>query len=282
MKRILLVIIVVLLVFSCGYYIYEVAVQGASPTENLGRLIVVLLSCLIALNRIRQSGIGQRAERKPLSFYEKHFWQQLEHVYSRDAKSRKKLLEAVRYFDEDKFAPALKILENLKKARPAKREFNCLCLFSALCYTDWGLTDAAIKEYETILITEPNHVTALGNLGLIYSKNGDYSAAEKYLIASIAADPNYAYGYNNLAYVYYRTGDFGVAMEYAHKTIEIQSNFRQSLTLLAILYFAKGDEENYKKYRELAVINGESGEVIDDIASELKERYEEEDSEYED
>lgn len=262
-KKILISLLVLLIILTFGYYIYDIAVNGTPYNENLFKMAVVVVSLCISIYRITQTAGG----RKPLSFYEKQYWAHIEHVYSRDDKSRKKLLCAIRFYNESNYEKALSILKKLKDARPSKRDMNALCLITALCYTDWGIADAAIKEYEYILASEPDNCTVLSNLGLLYSKAGDYENAEHCLKRAIELDPKDAFACCNLAYMYFRARKLGLAVEYSLKTLEIQPSFNQAASLLAIIYYASDDKEKFEKYRQLAIKCGESAETIDELAA---------------
>lgn len=268
-KRVVVAILVLLIIGCVGFYIYDITVNGTPYKENLFKFIALVITFVLSIFRVCRTS----ETRKPLNFYEKLYSKHIEGAFARDTKSRKKLLQAIRYYDEDKLGKALSILDSLKNKRLSKRDMNAVCLISALCHTDWGLTDAAIKEYEAILVTEPNNDTVLSNLGLIYSKAGDYENAEKYLFRALEVKPNDAFACNNIAYMYYRAREFESAIEYAHKTLDIQPNFRHAASLLTILYYVFEDEDNYRKYRQLAVKCGESGEEIDEIAKEQHELF---------
>ncbi len=262
-KKIFISILVLLIILAIGYYIYDVTANNTPYSENLFKMAVVVVSLCISVHRVAQTAGG----RKPLSFYEKQYWNHIEHVYAREPEARKKLLTAIRFYDESNYEKALSILEKLKAARPSKRDMNALCLICALCYTDWGLVDSAIKEYEYILVSDPDNTTALSNLGLLYSKAGDYENAERTLKHALELDPKDVFACNNLAYMYFRARRLLLAVEYAHKTLEIQPNFCQAASLLAIIYYAADDTDKYDKYRQLAIKCGESAETIEELAA---------------
>ena len=262
-KRILISVLVLLIVLLIGYYIYDVTVKGTPYNENLFKMAIVVVSLCLSVYRIAQTS----GARKPLSFYEKIYSEHIQGVYSRDSKSRKKLLEALRYYDEGNYKKALSLLDGLKQKRPSRRDMNAVCLVSALCCADWGLHDEAVKEYEAILATDPDNITVLGNLGLLCSKAGDYENAEKYLARALEIKPDNVFACNNLAYMYFRARELLLAIEYSLKTLEIQPNFRQAASLLAIIYYAADDAEKFEKYRQLAIKCGESAETIDELAA---------------
>lgn len=265
-KKIAVAVVVLLIAAVIGYYIYDIAVNKTPYTENLIRVVILVVSGIISLARVLLKDGG----RKPLSFYEKSYPEELSGVFTRDEKSRKQLLEAVRFYNESNYKKAISLLDNLKKQRPAKRDLSTVYLFSALCYTDWGLPNEAIKEYDLLLQTDPENSTALSNLGHIYANQGDYENAESCYIDAIDVNPNNHFAHNNLAQLYFRMRDFESAVESSLTALEICPNFRQSATLLAIIYGALDDEENYAKYRLLAVQCGEDAQAIYQIASDLR------------
>ena len=265
-QKILIGILVVLVVFAVGFYIYDIVVNDTEYTQQLPKIAILIASLCFSIYRI----VSGSRNRKPLSFYEKSYPQQLNGVYSRDAKSRKKLLEAIRLFNEGKYKQAISVLDALKAKRPSKKDIAAVCLFSALCYEGWGLDDKAIEEYKQLLLNDPANSTAYSNLGGLYKKKGEYRNAEDCYIKAIESKPENHFPYNNLAQLYYSVGEIDGALVYARKALELCNNFRPAATLLAIICGAIGDNEQYSQYRHIAVTNGADGERIDELAEELR------------
>lgn len=274
-RNILISVFVLLILFAIGFYVYDVAVVGTPYNENLFKVIILVISLTFSVFRVAQR--TQSEERKPLSFYENSYREQLENVYSHDNKSRKKLLNAIRYYNENNFERALSLLSELKNKRPVKKEINVIYLFSALCYTDMGMNDAAVREYELMLVTEPENSTVLSNLGMLYERMGNYERSKECYIRAIEVKPENHYAINNLAQLYFTNGEFILAIDYSLKALEICPNFRPSATLLAIIYGAYGDTVNYEKYLRVATENGADADAIEKIAVDVRFSIEEDD-----
>ncbi len=271
-QKILIGILVSLVVSAVAFYIYDIVVNGTPYSEHLLKVVILLFSLGASVSRICSGANG----RKPLSFYEKSYPQHLKDVYTRDAKSRKKLLEAIRLFNEGKYKNAISILDALKAKRPSKNDMAAVCLFSALCYERWGISHKAVEEYKQLIVNDPTNSTALSNLGSLYKENGEYANAEDCYLKAIECKPDNHFAYNNLAQLYFAEREIEGALKYAHKSLELSNNFRPAATLLAIIYCAIDENEKYAHYRHIAVTNGADGDVIEDLAWELRISLEEE------
>ena len=265
-QKILIGIFVALFVFVVAFYVYDIVVNGTDYMQQLPEIAIIIASLSFSIYRVATGSKNKKA----LSFYEKRYAKQLNGVYSRDAKSRKKLLEAIRMFNEDKFKQAISVLDDLKSRRPSKKDMAAVCLFSALCYEEWGLNDNAISEYEYLLLNDPENSTALSNLGTLYKDKGEYEKAEKCYLDAISGNSNNHYAYNNLAQLYFAMLDLKGAVIYAHKALELCENFKAPASLLAVIYRAVGDDEGYVYYRHVAVSNGADGGKIEKLAAELR------------
>ena len=265
-QKFLIGILAVLVVAAVGFYIYDVIVNGTDFTQQLPKIAILAASLCYTIFRILKGS----NRRKPLSFYEKNYSQQLDGVYSRDAKSRKKLLRAIRLFNEGNYKKAISMLDDLKADRPSKKDIAAVCLFSAVSYERWGIIDKAIEEYKFLLANDPSNSTALSNLGTLYEDNGEYANAEEYYVKAIEVNPDNHFAYNNLSQLYYKSGEIEGALVYAHKTLELSNNFRPAATLLAIIYRAIDENDKASLYRHIAVTNGADGSRIDELAHELR------------
>ncbi len=262
MKKVLVAVLALLIVASVVFYVYDVAVNGTPYNENLFKVAILVISFTASIFRILKGGNS----RKPLVYYEKSYPIELAGVFTRDESSRKKLLEAIRFYNENKFQKAISLLGKLKSDRPAKKDLSAVLLFTALCYTDWGLPDEAIKTYNELLLNDDKNTTALSNLGILYSKNNEYYKALECFEKAIEINPDNHFAYNNLAQMYYREGEYEGAVEYSLTAIDICPNFRPSAALLAIIYGGYGYEREYAKYFKIAVDGGEDPDVIKRLA----------------
>ena len=128
----------------------------------------------------------------------------------------------------------------------------------ALCFTDDGLVNEAIKVYCYLLDLDPNHAVAHSNLGNLLIQKGDYENALIHYNKSIELDPKNYHAYHNRASYYFRVNDYENAIVDAVKALELKNNGVEAATLLTIIYALQGDEENKKKYYHIAVISGKN------------------------
>lgn len=266
LQKVLIGIFVALLVFVVAFYLYDIVVNGSDYRQQLPEIAIVTVSLSFSIYRVASGS----QNRKSLLFYEKRYANQLNGVYSRDVKSYKKLLKAIRMFNEGKFKNALSVLDDLKSKRPSKKEMIAVCLFSALCYEGWGIRDKAISEYEQLLCNDPENSTVLSNLSILYKSKGEFEKAERCCLSAIESDPKNHYAYNNLAQLYYSMLNLKGAVIYAHKALELCENFKAPASLLAAIYCAVGDDEGYALYRHVAISNGADGGKIERLASDLR------------
>ncbi len=271
LKKALIVVFVLLAVASLGFYVYDIAANGTPYTDNLFKVAILVVSFGASIAKL-VAGSGSKA---PLTFYEKHYAKELEGVFARDPKSRKKLLEAIRLFNENKYSKAISSFEKIKALRPSKRDLSAVCLFSALCYEEWGLVDEAIKEYGQVLANDPQNATVLSNLGILYVQKSDFVNAEECYQKAIEINPNNHFAINNLAQLYYREGEYEGAVEYSLDALKICPNFKPSASLLAIIYGGYGYEKEYGKYLKIAVQEGADKDAIEMLAESVSKSIDE-------
>ena len=258
MKRIIIIILVILLmVAALGFYLWEIITKGES--DNLLSLLAVEFSLLATLIRLfKREGRG----RKPLSFYEHHYTQELGRAFDTQPKNKKKLLTAIRLYNENKFDPALDILKELYRECRNTYDKQAVLMFTALCYNDSDRAPLAIQHYENLLIENPDHNSALGNLAILYTECGKYAEAERLYLRAIDNAPEEGLGYHNLASLYYRMGEYGRAIDLAHTALEKKQNFYQASALLSILYALCDDPNRSQQFFEQAVTHGQNAKNL--------------------
>ena len=254
-----IIVVILAIVAVIGFYIYDVAYQKNSPTKNLFRALAIVVLLLGTLFKLVNGG-----NRKSLGVYEKIYEQQLGYAFKDKPFARKKLLCAVRLYNENNYRKALKYLFQLIKEAKTERDIVPVLLFIALCYTDGGAPEEAIKVYYDLLKHDYGNSTAHNNLGQLYIQKGKFDMALQHYSKAIECNPNNPAAYNNRANYYFRIKEYDEAIVDAKKALEIKNNMVQAASLLAVIYALKNDSENKKKYYHIAITSGRSPEELDE------------------
>ena len=233
--------------------------------DLLMRPAIILAGLLLSLVKlITRSGGSNK-------LYEKAYAKEIGNAFSRpDTKKYKnKLLSALALYNRDNYTGALKILGNLEKVCNTADDYCAVLLFKALCYTDGGSHEAAIKEYETLLKYNENHSQAWSNLGILQKKIGRNAESLKCYENAVKCDPTNAQAYNNIAQGYLADCEWEKVIEPALKALELKNNLYQADTALTVAYYALGKKEESQKHYNHAVINGANGDNITYVLSKI-------------
>jgi len=252
------IIAILLMLLILGLYAYEILVQKKPPMDNLMRTIVVVAGAIGTIVKVHSGG----KRRRNLQFYEKSYENELGKAFTEDPKKRKKLLQACRYYNENNYDAAQRILVQLQKGNPQRKDLIPVLLFTALCCDDSGLHNEAIRVYEQLLAYDPCNATACGNLGLLYKADGQLEKALQQFNRAIDFERDNYLGYNNRASCHFAMEQYELAIADAKQALEIKSNGREAAGLLAIIYALLNDEENKKKYYQLAIKAGQTPEKL--------------------
>lgn len=242
-----------------AFYIWDVAFNHTPIIKNLFRFLTIEFLLLSTL--LRMSGALGRQD---IDFYEKQYKDEIGDAFENTV-LRKKLICAIRLYNEDNFIKALKYLNELKRDCKTPDDYKSVYLFAALCYTDLGAIYPAIAEYRELIKNAPDYCRAYSNLGMLYEECGDFKNANLNFVKSIELNPDNYFAYNNAAHCYFKQHDFDKAIELANKALEINNNFRNSLSLLAIIYYLLKDNANCEKYFQMAVASGEDAEELKEL-----------------
>lgn len=273
--RIIVISLIILLILAClGFYFYDIVVNHRPYQDNLFKIILAV--CLLVASMFRMFRGNTRAN---LAFYEKAYAKELGSAFAHTPSLRKKLVSATRFYDESNYNNALKLLSQLANEAKTENDLVPVLLFSALCYSDAGLTDYAIKTYYSLLEYSPKNSQVHSNLGNLYLQSGDFKMALSHLTEAVESDSTNYYAYNNRANCYFRMQEYDNAIVDAEKALEIKNNGVEAATLLAVIYAIKGDEENKEKYYRLATVSGRPAQDIDRIIEHhMNEQKEESDA----
>ena len=90
-----------------------------------------------------------------------------------------------------------------------------------------GQIREAAKLYEQILSHDPQNVTCLHMLGVVFYQSGKYPQAEEYIKKALELYPGWAEAWNNLGSVYNSQGYRDKFVECTQKGVELKPNFAQ-------------------------------------------------------
>ena len=255
MKRMVFAsILILLMVVAVMLYILDIVLHQTPALDNLFRMMAAVCICAGGLVRVLGSG---KKERASLSFYQNHYQEQIGDAFADQPIYRKKLLCAIRLYNEDNLYKSVKYLAALKPVCKTHDDVYAVGLFLGIALTDMGLEEEAVNVYRQLIDMNVTSSTIYNNLGRLYSGMGKYEDAKASFHLSIQNDEKNPAPYNNLAKLYFDTFSFEQAKTYAQKALEINHKFRQSATLLAILYSLEGDTQSAEKYSHVALAAGE-------------------------
>ena len=137
-----------------------------------------------------------------------------------------------------------------------------MLLFTALVYSDLGLTDAAIQTYQDYLNHNKNSSTVWSNLGLLFKEQGKSQEALSCFEAALRLDPENAYAYNNISATKFALGDYEGAIQSAKRALELKNNLYQASNMFCILYRILGNREESEKYYNLSIANGANAQAL--------------------
>ena len=257
---IITVLIIAVIIGLIAYYLFDVIYNKTPYDDNLFRMLAVICMLIATVIRLHKAGSG----RKSLEVYEKAYANELGYAFKNKPFQRKKLLCACRLYDESNYRKSLKYLFQLLREVEFERDSIPVLLFIALCYTDAGVTDEAIKVYYDLLKIDPNNPQVHSNLGGLFINEGDFESALKHYNKSIEIKPDNYFAYINRANYYFRINEYNNAVDDAKIALEIKNNGVEAASLLAIIYALTNDDENKKKYYHIAITSGKHPEELNE------------------
>ena len=260
MKKILLRVFLILIILAViGLYIYDYTVNDVPPTKNLFRGCSIICLCIAAFIRTFQV-----KGRNSLDFYEKQYDDILGQAFMDQPLWRKKLLCAVRLYNEDNFGKALKYLTDLKQKTQTAEDDYAVDLFAALCFTDLEIYEQAIHIYQHLISKGNANSRIFSNLGHVQMQIGEYKEALRNYELALDYDRTNAYAYNNIAQAHFQMHEFDNAIPFAEKALEYNPKLKQASSLLAIIYALSSDRDNAEKYFHIAITSGSDPKELKD------------------
>lgn len=250
-KNIVRVILILLMVAIIGLYIYDLVVMQSKPTDHLFRTLSIVFICLAGIVRTFSGG-----NRRSLNFYDGLYPEILKDAFADQPFWRKKLLCAVRLYNEEKYDKAAKYLTDLKDRCKYKQDYYAVYLFAALNFTDMQLYDLAESAYGAMVRAEIADSRIYSNLGHVQMSAGEYKKALRNYQYALDFDRDNHFAYNNIAQAHFKMYELDEAIPYAMKALEIKPQMHQASSLLAIIYALKADKDNSEKYFHIAINSG--------------------------
>ena len=275
-KKTSLILVCVLFAICIGLITYGFMTQPEDIRENLPRITFVVAGFIVAIYRIAGNKTGNS---KGLSFYEKFYSKEIGNAFAEDKVGKKKLLTALKYYNEDRFDKAEKILNELADNTRKQSEQTVCGLFLGACYSDNGKTDKAVEHYENLIEKRLENDIICNNLGLLYKQTGRPDKATELFERAVKINPDLDIAYNNLADIRFDEEKFDEAIDLAETALSKNSKLREASNLLAIIYNIKGDKERADKYYRMSVKNGQNGPDLKLAMSHYKNVYDQEDEE---
>ena len=248
------VIVALAMVAVIGLYVYEVVFLKKPYTENLTRVSAIFVGLIGTMVKL----FAGKARRQSLEFYSKQYDEEIRYAFKDNKLARKKLLCAIRLYNENNYKKAIKYLTQLTKDIQNEHDAYAVYIFAAICFSECGIHNEAIKIYYQLLEYMPNNATVHNNLSHEHMEDGDFDLAMQHINESLRIDPYSHTTYINKANCYFYQYKLEEATENALKALELKNNDTNSSSLLAILYALKGDTENSEKYFRIAVTNGKN------------------------
>ena len=274
-KIVLLIILIILMIVTLGFYIADLIINNTPPTKNLFRTLAIVFAGLASIIRLLSN-----KGRKNLVSYESAYQKHIKDAFADRPFYRKKLLCAIRLYDEGKCDKAVKYLLDLKSVSQTRDDIYAVGLITGLALTEAECYNEAIYVYNSLIEMDITSSTVYGNLGNIHLTLGNRQDAISYIHLSIQNDENNPAPYNNLASLYFQTSDFENAKIYAEKALQINHKMYQASTLLAIIYTLEGDKAKAEKYSHMAIAAGrpaaELNEIIAHYVAEKQQNHDEE------
>lgn len=255
-KTVIRVIIIIAALAVTGLYLFDILYSHTPYSKNLLKFICVL--CVLAAAFIRTVAPKSR---RSLAFYEENYIDDIGDAFNGSI-LRKKLLCALRLYNENNFRKSVKYLEQLLPECRNSKEEQVILLFLALNYTDMGCHKTALEVYDKLLEYDCNRSRMYNNMGYIHMQDSEYETAVEYFKKALVLDSENAYSYANIASCNFNLGDYDEAIDYAETALEKKPGFRQPTTLLAILYHLVGNAEKSARYFQMAVSAGEEPDVL--------------------
>lgn len=251
-----IITLIVVFLIALGLCIYGIATGDANIKAELPRIIIMALSFAAVIVKVA-TGKDNKG-RNSLAFYEKSYKKEIGEAFYDNKNKKKKLLEAIRLYNEGKYDKALKMLEELQYDTYSRDDRLAVGLFMGLCYMDSGEEEKAYMVYRPFVDTREATDAIYINCGyLMQTYFNDEDKAIYYYEKAAQLNTKNDIVCNNIADMCFSKGDMEKAIEYAKRALEINDKRHEAASLLAIIYSKAGDKALADKYFHMAVVAGQ-------------------------
>jgi tetratricopeptide (TPR) repeat protein len=130
-----------------------------------------------------------------------------------------------------------------------------------IIYTERGMTEEAIAEYEEAIRLDPDYPKSYLNLGAVLSETGDIDRAKQAFRTAIRLDPAYAAARINLAMLLERTEQYDSALAQVDTVLDRDSANATALKERGVILYRAGRHEEAEEWlRQALWMDGEGTE----------------------
>jgi protein O-GlcNAc transferase len=144
---------------------------------------------------------------------------------------------------------------------------------SAINCLEAGNLQQAEHEFKEILKVQPNNVSALHFIGVIYYQRKDYNTSIEYIRKAIHFGPNYVDAYNNLGIVLQEAGQIDLAIACYQKATELNPHFVRAYHNLGTALKEKWQiDEAIIHYQKALQLDPEFAEAYNSLGDALQDQ----------
>ncbi len=236
-KKGTLLLYIIVFIILAGYVVYEVIFAVDKDYYQMIKTGSSAITCLIVIGAVIKR--SQRLDRTSLEI--------VQHAFSQDKRSHKKLMKAIDAFFSGEYTRALLMLKDLRTKCASHKDAVVVEMFIGMCYHGKKKYEDAIKVYEGMVYTDAQNAYAWTLLGCVYDACNRRKEAFEVYKTALNAQPNNAYVVSCLAYHCMELKKIQVAMKFAHEAYRLDSKRNDILPLLAVIYALSGNGESAKK-----------------------------------
>ena len=171
---------------------------------------------------------------------------------------------ALVYMNESNFESAISILD------PVSKTFSNIFSIQymlGLNYSRLKKNDAALEFYNQALSIQPQSISLLHSLAILYDEIGEWIKSDKIYNQLIQADSSDAQALNNYAYsLVERNEKLSLALAYAKRAIYLEPKNPSYLDTIGWVYFKLDDLKKAKKYIQQSIeIQGDNAVVLEHL-----------------